>query len=779
MNKRKIEILAPAGNVDSFKAAVNAGANAIYMGLGKHNARTMAQNFTLEEYIECIHYAHIREVKVYLTLNTLVYDEEIEEALELLLKLYEEGLDAVILQDMGLASIIHKLIPNLSMHASTQMSAYSLEQVQFLEKFGFQRVVLARELTIEEIKKITDNSNVEIEVFVHGALCVSLSGQCLLSSTIGIGNRSANRGACAQPCRMKYSLYLNNKEIVKEKYILSKKDIYGLDLVSKFAEVNISSFKIEGRNKSPEYVATVISKYRKYLDNYLIDGQVNVSEEDEKELLQIFNRSGKSEGYLTGVRYRESITPVSPKNTGIYLGEVIDQNKEYIKVKLEEDIDLHDGIEIYSQNGNIASNIITCVRTDKFKIINDIRKKGELAWLGDIKEKVQVGAKIYKTSNSNLNSRISKEFLNKCIRKRSLNLTVTIKEESPVLLSTVINNRMYLYNTNIIPEKSIKSEINLESIEKVFSKTQDTGFEFKKVIGIIEEGLFLKTSVLNEIRRLFISKLEEKCILKRDISKERKILKEILNDFNKSKNIDTNINENTMFVYKYDKNADYSIYYLNKYNKKLQRIDFNMQDYIKNEEDIFNKYSDLKLGVSISNFTLNNMERYIKGNIERLIAKGIKTVILGSTQYLELLKELKTQYDFEIIADYSFNIANKYGALSLIESGFDKITLGIDNNIDSVNEMAKIVPIEVIDNYITVMTSRYCILGSFVEDRVSEKICGMNCRDFNYYIKDSYRELYGILCNNVDCTMSIIRKYNQSKDITKNKNINLRNVYFN
>ena len=242
--------------------------------------------FTLEDYIYCLDYAHIRGVKVYLTLNTLVEDDEIREALELLIALYSHGLDAVILQDIGLASIIRKLLPDLALHASTQMSAYSLEQVKFLESVGFNRVVLARELTLNEIKYITDNTNVEIEAFVHGALCVSVSGQCLLS--LSIGNRSANRGACAQPCRM----------VESNTYILSKKDIFGLDILEDILNANFLSLKVEGRNKSPEYVATVISIYRKYIDKYKNEENISLLDEDKDMLLQAFNRSGKSNGEL-------------------------------------------------------------------------------------------------------------------------------------------------------------------------------------------------------------------------------------------------------------------------------------------------------------------------------------------------------------------------------------------------------------------------------------------------------------------------------------------------
>lgn len=192
MNNNKIELLSPAGSIESFKAACQNGADAVYMGVDKYNARAMAVNFGINEYIECIEYAHIRGIKVYLTLNTLMYDDEIKEALDIVLKLYSKGLDAVIIQDIGLGMLIHKLIPKLPLHASTQMSVYSLDQVKYLEGIGFKRVVLARELSVDEIEYICKNTNLEIEVFIHGALCVSVSGQCLLSSTIG--NRSANRG---------------------------------------------------------------------------------------------------------------------------------------------------------------------------------------------------------------------------------------------------------------------------------------------------------------------------------------------------------------------------------------------------------------------------------------------------------------------------------------------------------------------------------------------------------------------------------------------------------
>ena len=586
MNKN-LELLAPAGNEESFRAAVNAGADAVYMGLGKHNARVMAKNFTLKSYIECIDYAHIRGVKVYLTLNTLLQDDEIKEALDMLVKLYEAGLDAVILQDIGLANIIHKLMPNLHMHASTQMSAYSLEQVNFLKSLGFKRVVLARELSLEEIKYIADNTDVEIEAFIHGALCVSVSGQCLLS--LAIGTRSANRGACAQPCRMRYTLYKNNDKLSPRTYILSKKDIYGLDLLDKIIDSNITSLKIEGRNKIPEYVALVVSTYRKYIDKYLKEKKIDIDYQDEKNLLQMFNRSGKSYGYLNGIEYKDSITEFSPKNTGMYLGEVLSKKGSYIKIQLEEDIDLHDGIEVHYKKG-VASTIVTCIKDSNMKLLNRECKKGDIVYLGDIKEDyILNGDRVYKTSKYKLKLDVQNKYLQKNIRQRNLTLNVSIKKDSPVTLSTIVNGQMYTYNTNVFPQEAISRELTLDDLYSIFSKTQDTGVKFEKIVGFIEKGLFLRVSELNEIRRNFVLKLEDKFKIKNDISDIKDKLHNVLDLSNVEKREKIEAPNNILSVYKYDSSIDYAKYYFEKYNCHLERIDFQIADYVKNEKSDYLK----------------------------------------------------------------------------------------------------------------------------------------------------------------------------------------------
>ncbi len=273
---RQIELLAPAGSYEAFLAAVENGANAVYLGGKQLNARQSAGNFDEQELEKAIDYAHLRGVAVYLTMNTLVLDSELEQAIEFAKVAYSLGIDAIIVQDLGFAAAIREQLPEVHLHASTQMTTYSLEGVKELEQLGFSRVVLARELSLSEIEYICKNTKLEIEAFVHGALCISYSGQCLMSSIIG--GRSGNRGKCAQPCRLPYTM-LREGNAVGEGYLLSPKDISYIEDLDRLVKAGVHSFKIEGRMKSPEYVAMVVSKYRKYLDevirNINSDAQAN------------------------------------------------------------------------------------------------------------------------------------------------------------------------------------------------------------------------------------------------------------------------------------------------------------------------------------------------------------------------------------------------------------------------------------------------------------------------------------------------------------------------
>ena len=334
-----VELLSPVGEWDSLVAAVQNGANAVYFGANEFNARMNSKNFNREELKRAIEYAKLRNVKTNLTLNILIKDKEFVQAIELVKYAYECGIDAIIVQDLGLAREIIKLFPDLDVHSSTQMTVYNIDGVKEIEKLGFKRCVLARELSLDEIRNICSNTNIEIEVFIHGALCICYSGQCLMSSSIG--GRSGNRGKCAGTCRLPYTL-LKNEHMVEKGHLLSSKDVCTLDILPELISAGIKSFKIEGRMKSPEYVGLVTSIYRKYIDLANTNKPYIVKQEDKEKLMQIFNRGGFSTGYLKGKLGKEMIYKNKPNHIGIYVGKVLkyNPNKGYVKFKCDKEISI-------------------------------------------------------------------------------------------------------------------------------------------------------------------------------------------------------------------------------------------------------------------------------------------------------------------------------------------------------------------------------------------------------------------------------------------------------
>lgn len=315
--EKRPELLSPAGDFDTLLAVINAGADAVYLGMQRFGARAYAKNFTRDQIIEGLSYAHLNHAKIYLTVNTLYKEEELPELLEELLPLYEAGLDAVIVQDFGAFSLMRKSFPKLHLHASTQMAVTGADGARLLKKMGAERVVLARELGLEELRHITEETDVELECFIHGALCYGYSGLCLMSSMLG--GRSGNRGRCAGTCRLPFSV--NGGEPC---YPLSLKDLCTIELIPELVSIGIRSFKIEGRMKSPEYAAGVTSIYRKYLDRYLSDpsGDYHVEKEDLRALLDLGNRSGFTTGYYDRRNDPEMVTVSSPSHSHVSDGEL-------------------------------------------------------------------------------------------------------------------------------------------------------------------------------------------------------------------------------------------------------------------------------------------------------------------------------------------------------------------------------------------------------------------------------------------------------------------------
>lgn len=381
---KKPELLAPAGGMRELKAAIQSGADAVYIGASAFSARSGASNFTKSEMKEAVDYAHFYGAKIHCAVNTLIKERELQDAVDTAVSAAECGVDALIIQDIGLGAYLKNILPDTELHASTQMTVTSYEGVKYLEEMGFSRVVLARELSLDEIRAITSRAKAEIEVFVHGAICMSYSGQCLMSSILG--GRSGNRGRCAQPCRLKYELMSEGKSC-GDAYILSPKDMSLIDHIEELKNAGVSSFKIEGRLKSAEYVSTVVSVYRKYIDN-----PRRTEQSDIKRLKDAFSRSGFTDGYLTGRLGADMMSHTNPANNSgsVYTKDAIDcaAGKIIRRVPIDIYASLKEGEPIEVTGCDDLGNCAVVTGTvpserAKTKPLGEERIKEQLEKLGD------------------------------------------------------------------------------------------------------------------------------------------------------------------------------------------------------------------------------------------------------------------------------------------------------------------------------------------------------------------------------------------------------------
>lgn len=501
MKNQLLELLAPAGSFQSLKAAVANGANAVYLGGGKFNARVNAGNFSGDELVAALDYAHERGVKVYLTLNTLLKNDELNEAMEFAAFASEQGADAVIVQDMGLLKRIRESLPELPLHVSTQATVTQLESVKMLEHLGANRVVLARELSLSEIEAIAMACKAELEVFVHGALCVCYSGQCLLSSFIG--GRSGNRGLCAQPCRLPWSLSRNGQSYGKEGYLISPRDLMAIELLPQLKKAGVASLKLEGRMKSPEYVAIVTSIYRKYMDILEEQGEESfrVSDEDRERLLQAFNRGGFTQHYLKGERnYKSLVYTRHPKNQGILIGTVTQNRPPYVRICLDKPLYMGDGIEIMDEIKGPQSLIVTAI-VDENKHVREAQA-GTSPWVGDIKALVKEGSPVYKTLSKPLFEEARQSYERGESRYVPVDMSVTLETGNPMqLIVRDDEGNSVCLQSEALAEKALKKAMTEERLLEQLQKTGDTPYRLRALEVKLDPESTVPVSIINALRR--------------------------------------------------------------------------------------------------------------------------------------------------------------------------------------------------------------------------------------------------------------------------------------
>lgn len=485
---RQIEILAPAGSYDCFRAAVCAGADAVYAGGPRFGARAYADNFTEEELLCAVREAHLHGCRFYLTVNTLLKDEEINTLYDYLEPLYEEGLDAVIVQDIGVFDAVRRWFPEMDIHASTQMTITNAYGAEFLEKRGARRVVPARELSLEEIKKIRENTGLEIECFVHGALCYCYSGQCLLSSILG--GRSGNRGQCAQPCRLPYTFD------GKKKHFLSLKDICTLELIPELAEAGIDSFKIEGRMKSPEYVAAVTAMYRKYTDLYLRRGkeQFRVRPEDREMLMDLYNRGGSHTGYYQRHNGKEMLALDRPNHAGVEAVKITEQRGREVRgTALTE---LHRGDVLQTGKGK-----------ENYTLGSPVKKGGTLTFLVPRDRHFRAGTTVRRIRNEQLISDLDKTYVS-ADRKEKIRGKLVMLLHSPAVLTVEFRGVSFTAVTEECAESARKRPLEKDEVLSRIKKTGNSPFQFEDLELEMDSGVFLPVQQLNTLRREALAGLE-------------------------------------------------------------------------------------------------------------------------------------------------------------------------------------------------------------------------------------------------------------------------------
>lgn len=630
----KKELLSPAGDMESLLEAIHNGADAVYLAMKSFGARKFAKNFSKEEIIEAIKLCHLYGVRIYVTMNTLVKESEVEDFLEQVKYLHINGVDAIIMQDFGMISLVRKMYPNLEIHASTQANNSSLDTIKMFYEMGVKRVVVSRELTLEEIKQI--NFPIEIETFIHGALCICYSGNCLMSSMIG--TRSGNRGECAGSCRLKYALKDNDKTSPYE-YLLSTKELNTSTKFSSLLNSNITSFKIEGRMKSAEYVGFITKFYRNIIDNK----NINLKEETEK-LKVLFNRKF-TEGNL--FKTDNLMNTKSPNHIGIEIGKVLEVTNKYIKIKLTKELNQEDGIRFNESNSGMIVNFLY----DKnMKLTNSV-KANDIAYI-DNKVDLKRKDTIYKTIDKKLVDSLKKYDLKKIpikykvIAKCGSNLSIKIsdgeneiiKEGSPV-------------------EKSKTSPITKERIEIQLKKLGNTPFITNNINIEMDNDIFISIGEINEIRRYLTNSLIDiRSNYKKNVIEEKVDFKNI--EVKKESGMVATCYKETQllkclsmgFIKIYVK--DINLYEKYKNHKEVyyyvERNTFNISNNLV-EKNLVSEYLIPKKDNLIGNYFLNIYNSY---SAYYLLEKGFKNICLSveldSNEQIEIIKALKDKFKIDI-----------------------------------------------------------------------------------------------------------------------------------
>ncbi len=709
----KHELLVPVGEYASLIAAINNGADAVYLGGKKFGARAYANNFSYEELEKATKLCHLYGVKIYVTVNTLVYEREIDEALSYVRYLHSIGVDALIMQDVGLINLVHQKFPNLEIHASTQMHNHSEESLPFLETLGVKRVVFARELPLTYINSI--NTNLEKEVFIHGSLCISYSGQCLFSSHVL--KRSGNRGECAGMCRLPYQIIENDKIVNTEgDYLLSPKDLCSINYFKELMDSNIKCFKIEGRMKSPLYVAIVTKIYKTLMTQYEHHEKMQVSRDDLNLLKAIFNRE-YTEGYLHNDN--NIMNMKGPNHQGLSIGHVTNITKKKIEITLTYPLKQKDGIRFKKSNVGLTVNFMY----DKNDNLINKGEKNTKVYLDNFLSLKEFDEVLLTNPFYELPKEVLKKIPVSLFFKAYLNekMTITIK---------CVEDEILVISEDVV-EKAISNAVSKERIQKCLEKVGNTPFIIQNIDIDINDGIFIPIGNINRLRKLAFDKLQT---LRENKKKE---FKEV--EFKDEKIIQ-------------EKTTTLNVLARTKEQIEVLK-ELKLQNIIVENNDLWEENFIFKVPRD------NLKHEYNKPN-------------LLVTDYASMIK-----YPYNI-GDYFLNITNHYTLNYL--SKYNKMNcLSVEGNIEDYEEIIKNneskLNVEVlIYGRIELMLLKYCLLNNLIN---KNKLCTVCQSNNKYYLVDRNKAKYPIINNNLNHSMIILsaNNINLIKDIKRLKKIGITN----
>ena len=751
------ELLAPAGDWDCVRAAVENGADAVYFGLDcGFNARERAKNFAIADLPELMDFVHRRGVKAYVTLNTLAFPGELDEVERLVRDIAAAGVDAVLVQDLGVARLVRGISPDLGIHASTQMTLTSAECIQVAETLGIERVVLARELSLDEIRKIRSQTSMPLEVFVHGALCVAYSGQCLTSESLG--GRSANRGQCAQACRLAYDLICDGKDVDLERvrYLLSPQDLAAYELTPELIEAGVCSFKIEGRLKTSEYVANITRHYREAIDHAIAGMPIHFSKRQVQEMELSFSR-GFSPGWLQGCDHKMLVPGLSSAKRGVLLGTVCGLQGDRVSVELECAIARGDGVVFEGDRENDDEQ-----GGRVYQVYLDGREQDDPADDGIVElsfnweqldlRRVYIGQQIWKTDDPRLTKRLRSSYSQAdAVRRVALDLKVTARAGQPLRIEgqTTTGARCKVASDTPL-QIATRHAVTQEILEKQLGRLGGTVYQLQRLDAKIAGNPMVPLSVLGKLRRELISQLDSA-----ELMPPRQLAAEGVLAQSRSAQSKPTIED--------------SAPRLRVLCRSLNQLRSVCQQDITETYVDFQDIREYAAAVQIAHAA--NLPIYIAtpriqkpdelGIFRALMRHGADGILVRNLAGLAYYH----QHDISIVADFSLNVANELTAQFLIDQGARRLTASYDLNRDQLLDLVNAVPPRwlevVIHQHMPMFHMEHCVFCAVMSPGTNKTNCGRPCDFHEVKLRDRIGKEH-LLTADVGCRNTLFNATPQS-----------------